>query len=252
MIRVPRLRGALLALALALPVPAQAQQKLLTLDDIFDPDKKLEFSGAPATGLAWLSDTHFVWPKTDPKTKLASWLRVEAATGKSEPFFDAARMESALAQLAGVSRDEARELARRSSYTMNERRSAMLLTIAGDLYHYELGSDRALRLTWAAGEEEQASYSPNGTLVAFVRSNDLHVVDVAGQRERPLTTDGSPDLLNGKLDWVYQEEVYGRGNFKGYWWSPDSTRIAFLQLDEKAVPRYTLVDDREPRPVVES
>jgi len=247
---VPRLRASLLALALALPASAPAQQKYLTLDDIFDPDKKIAFEGTPAAGIVWLSDTHFLWPKKDPSTKTTSLLRVEAATGSSEPFFDVARMESALARLSGVARDEARELARRSSYTMNERRTAVLLTIAGDLYHYELGSDRALRLTWAAGEEEQASYSPDGALVAFVRANDLHVVDVASQRERPLTTDGGEDLLNGKLDWVYQEELYGRGNFRGYWWSPDSARIAFLQLGETAVPRYTLVDDRDPRPLL--
>jgi dipeptidyl-peptidase-4 len=244
--------AALLVLGLALPATSPAQHRRLTLDDIYDPEKKLELGGTPATGLAWISDTHFLWPKSDPKTKATQLLRVEAATGKAEPFLSSQRMEQALARLPGVSREEAGELARRTSYTMNERRSALLLTLAGDLYQYEPASDRALRLTWEAGEEELASYSPDGRLVAFVRGSDLHVVDVASQRERALTSDGGENLLNGKLDWVYQEEVYGRGNFKGYWWSPDSTRIAFLQLDETGVPRYTLVDDRTPRPVVET
>ncbi|HYE73513.1 MAG TPA: DPP IV N-terminal domain-containing protein, partial [Blastocatellia bacterium] len=45
-----------------------------------------------------------------------------------------------------------------------------------------------------------------------------------------------------RLDWVYQEELYGRGNFKGYWWSPDSTQIAYLQLDESPVKEFTVVD----------
>ena len=58
-----------------------------------------------------------------------------------------------------------------------------------------------------------------------------------------LTTDGSKEILNGKLDYVYQEEVYGRNVFKGYWWSPDSARIAFLRLDERDVPQFTIVDD---------
>ena len=66
-----------------------------------------------------------------------------------------------------------------------------------------------------------------------------------------LTTDGAPQLLNGKLDWLYQEEIYGRGQFRGYWWSPDSTRVAFLQLDERPVPEYTVVDDIPYRPNVE-
>jgi dipeptidyl-peptidase-4 len=245
-------RAALLLALLALAPPSGAQQGRLSLDDIYDPERKVEFGGRPATGLVWLSATDFLWPKTDPKTKTTQFLKVEAASGRAEPFFDAARMEAALARLPGVSRDEAREQARRGTYTMNPRRSAALLDMAGDLYHYEFGSDRAVRLTWAPGDEEVASYSPDGSQVAFVRGHNLHVVDLAGQRERALTTDGNENLLNGKLDWIYQEEVYGRGNFKGYWWSPDSARLAFLQLDERAVPRYTLVDDRETRPVVES
>ena len=69
-----------------------------------------------------------------------------------------------------------------------------------------------------------------------MRGNDLYVVDVDHRRERRLTTDGGPQLLNGKLDWVYQEEIYGRGNYRAYWWSPDSPHLAFLQLDESRCP----------------
>ena len=60
--------------------------------------------------------------------------------------------------------------------------------------------------------------------------------------ERALTTDGHAQRLNGKLDWVYQEEIYGRGTHRAYWWSPDSSRLAFLQLDEAPVPEFTVVD----------
>ena len=42
-------------------------------------------------------------------------------------------------------------------------------------------------------------------------------------RSSAITTDGSPQMLNGKLDWLYQEEIYGRGRFRAFWWSPDST-----------------------------
>ncbi|MDH3285425.1 MAG: S9 family peptidase, partial [Acidobacteriota bacterium] len=65
---------------------------------------------------------------------------------------------------------------------------------------------------------------------------------LADRTERALTVDGGEDLLYGRLDWVYQEELYGRGNFKGYWWSPDSSRLAFLKLDESPVGTFTIVD----------
>jgi dipeptidyl-peptidase-4 len=253
-----RIRTASLALgafALLGPSTVLAQQKLLTLDDIYDREKRADWSGRPPSGIAWISDTHYVWAKTsgsDDDERSAEWLKVEARTGRSEPLFDAAKMEAALAKLPGVSREEAKRLSRRPRYSFDAKRSAVLLSIAGDLYVYEFAADKATRLTFAAGEEQEASFSPDAAFVAFVRANNLYLVDVATQRERPVTTDGSEELLNGKLDWVYQEEIYGRGNYRAYWWSPDSSRLAFLQLNEKGVPKYTLVDDIAYRPDVES
>ena len=42
--------------------------------------------------------------------------------------------------------------------------------------------------------------------------NNLVVVNKESRQEWQVTTDGSEKLLYGILDWVYQEEVYGRGN----------------------------------------
>jgi dipeptidyl-peptidase-4 len=249
---VRRAAGAALALAALGPAVASAQQRNLTLDDLYDPEKKVDFEGNPPRGLVWIDDGHYLWPKTDARAHTTELLKVDALTGRSEPLFDVAKVESTLAGLEGVSADEAKRIARQRSFTFNEKRTAVLLTINDDLYHYDLLTHRILRLTRRPGHEEEASLSPDGSLAAFLRDGNLHVVDVATQREQPLTTDGSPDVLNGKLDWVYQEEIYGRGSFRAYWWSPDSSRIAFLQLDEKRVPRYTLVDDIPYRPEPET
>ncbi len=150
--------------------------------------------------------------------------------------------------MPGVTADDAKYLARPRLANFNPARTGLLVTIGDDLYHYDIAADRLTRLTHAAGKEEEATFSPDGKMVAFVRDYDLHVADVATGTERALTTDGkaAPNgegiILNGKLDWVYQEEIYGRGSFKAYWWSPDSTRLAFLQLDETPVPEFTVVD----------
>src|SRR6185369_6264184 len=42
--------------------------------------------------------------------------------------------------------------------------------------------------------------------------------------------------------WVYEEEVFGRGRPRAYWWSPDSSRVAFLQIDDTPVPTFPVVD----------
>jgi dipeptidyl-peptidase-4 len=243
------IRGALV-LALGASVlaagPVAAQQKALTIDAAFDPEKKVEFGGTPATGLVWLSDTHFLWPKGSP----AEYLKVEALSGKTTPLFDAARVEKALVA-EGATADLAHQALGTRGITMSVSNGAMLLSIGGDLYSYDLAANKAARVTRVDGAEEEAAFSPDAKQVAFVRANDLYVAPAAGGAERRLTADGSTDVLNGKLDWVYQEEVYGRGHFRSHWWSPDSSRLAFLRLDEAPVPKYTITDDMTTRPKFE-
>jgi dipeptidyl-peptidase-4 len=239
----------LAAAALASVTSAQAPPRALTVDLIYDPEVRVDFSGAPPTNLRWMDETRYLQMRRAGRR--VEWLVVDAATGQTSPLFDAARMEDALAALPGITREIAEEHARSDDLTFNPSRTAALITIDDDLYFYDFGAGRATRLTSTAGTEEEATFSPNGRAVAFVRGNNLHTVDVDRRQERALTNDGSSHLLNGKLDWLYQEEIYGRGRFRGYWWSPDSTRLAFLQLDERPVPEYTVADDIPYRQTVE-
>jgi len=227
---------------------AQSRQKSLSIATIYDPPTRVNFSGG-VPQVAWLdSGTYLVARRQGSPV---AWQKVSTATGQSSPLYDATTMENALAALPGVSRADASAAARSGSLEFNAAHTAALVTIESDLYVYDLASTRAARLTHEAGEEEEASFSPNGQRVAFVRNHNLHVVDVATQRERALTTDGGSQIFNGQLDWLYQEEIYGRGDFKGYWWSPDSSRLAFLQLDERPVPEYTVTDHIPYRPALE-
>jgi dipeptidyl-peptidase-4 len=224
-------------------LPALAQEKLLTIDDIFDPSpaKRVNFSGTPASP-RWLKDgAHYIVASKD-RNASPRLLKVDAVTGNSEPFYDAAKMQAALAALAGISKEDAQRLANQASYQLNPAETGVLLNHANDLFYYEFGSDRAVRLTHNPEEEVGESFSPDGRMVSFIRNNNLFVEDIATQRERALTRDGNSKILNGRLDWVYQEELYGRGNFGAYWWSPDSTKIAYLRLDEHPVPDFTVVD----------
>lgn len=230
-----------LALLLLLAVPLFAQKKALTLEALYDPKTMTRFGGAIQRGFDWIDDTTFLWPRTDAEGTAVEWRVFDIATGKERPLFDRQKLQRALAA-AGLPEDVAKETASSRGLTFDVKKSAIVFDAADDLYLFSLGRNTATRLTSAPGAEEEPSFSPDGQKVAFIRDNDLYVVDLNG-RERRITTDGSAEILNGKLDYVYQEEVYGRGNFKGYWWSPDSSRIAFLQLDERPVPEYTIVDD---------
>lgn len=241
-----------LAASLAAPALVAAQGRALTIDDLYDPDRRIDFSGKAPSGLTWISDTQYVWAKPAESGGSAEWLKVTAATGASEPLFDAAAMRRAFERLPGIRPADVAGLPARRALEMNRDRTATVVSLNDDLYFYQFGAADAVRLTSTTEAEEEVSFSPDGRQITFIRGNDLHVVDTTGRYERRLTTDGNDQLLNGKLDWVYQEEIYGRGNHRAYWWSPDSTTLAFLQLDERPVPEFTVVDHIPARQTIET
>jgi dipeptidyl-peptidase-4 len=175
---------------------------------------------------------------------------VDARTGRAEPVFDPERIERAFAALPGVSASQARAIASRAAgggFPLSDDAAHVLVTHANDLWVYHKGEDRAVRVTNTPNEaEELAALSPNARRVAFVKSNNLFVAPAdpaLGKDERALTTDGRPNVIyNGRLDWVYDEEIYGRGTGRAFWWSPDSTRIAFLRLDETPVRTFAVIN----------
>ncbi len=242
-----------LIIGLTLCVPLIAQQKLLTLDEIYNPDAKVRvnFSGNPPMGIRWMKDNvHYFWfkrppnsiPEFGPGAAPGQWLKANALTGEEAPLFDAAKMEAAFAKLPGFSEAQARQVTHLRNYRFNSDDTAVLINFANDLFYYRFGGDTAIRLTHNPDVEEGEEFSPDGKLAAFVRNYNLYVVDIATRKEHALTKDGNPDLIFGRLDWVYSEEVYGRGNYGAYWWSPDSQRIAFLKFDESKVKRFPVVD----------
>src|SRR6059036_4145023 len=87
-------------LLLLVSLSAFAQEKLLTIDDIFDPAKRVNFSGTPANP-RWLKDgEHYIVVSKD-RNAFPRLLKVNAVTGKSEAFYNAAKMEAAFASLPG-------------------------------------------------------------------------------------------------------------------------------------------------------
>src|SRR5687768_8489162 len=104
-LRSPRAGVVAFCASLAVAGAAGAQQKLLSIDAIYHPDKRIEFGGSPPTDLSWLDEKRYLWVKRsegDSSTSLRAgreWLAVDAASGRSTPLFDAARMAQALAAL---------------------------------------------------------------------------------------------------------------------------------------------------------
>jgi dipeptidyl-peptidase-4 len=108
-----------------------------------------------------------------------------------------------------------------------------------DYYIYEKGSRECSALTdIKKGKSRLAEFSPDGSKVAFVRENDLYMVDLASGNEKRITEDGKMNhIINGATDWVYEEEF---AFDKGFYWSPDSKHIAFYRFDESKVKEFQM------------
>ena len=117
----------------------------------------------------------------------------------------------------------------------------LLVPAHGDIFTVDVRTSQVRTLVQSPETEEYAEASPDGRFVAFVRKSDLYVVEVETASVVRLTQNGSDTLLNGKLDWVYEEELASRSG-QGFVWSPDSRQIAYLQLDQSRVPTFPIVD----------
>lgn len=83
-----------------------------------------------------------------------------------------------------------------------------------------------------------ATFSPDGSKVAYVKENDLCYKDLSTGKVTYVTVDGEWNhIINGNCDWVYEEEFAFTQAFQ---WSPDGKHIAYYRFDESKVPEYTL------------
>lgn len=224
--------------------PSTSPSKQLTFETLYGPKGRVNFSGGRSPSIEWLDARRCIVSTTDEDGKNSTRVVLDTTTGTTSPIEKDERLATVIATIPGIDDKAAKTIASSSNADWDKKREAQIVERKKDLWIARLGNDKALQLTSTPdAAEEEATWSPDGSRVAFVVANDLYVSDsVTGETKR-LTVDGSTNVLNGKLDWLYQEEIFGRGTFRAFWWSPDSNSIAYLRLDQTNVPPYTIVDD---------
>lgn len=109
---------------------------------------------------------------------------------------------------------------------------AVLFPLDGTLFLYELETGETRQITDGHSFQTDIRFSPDGRYLSFVREKNLFVVNLENLVEQQLTQDGGGTISNGLAEFIAQEEMH---RYEGYWWSPDSQRIAFVRVDESTV-----------------
>ena len=88
------------------------------------------------------------------------------------------------------------------------------------------------------GPQECPKFSPDGNQIAFVRDNNIFLVKLLfNNAESQITKDGERNkVINGKPDWVYEEEFSFNCAFD---FSADSEMLAWIRFDESNVKTFS-------------
>ncbi|MFD2241401.1 S9 family peptidase [Flectobacillus roseus] len=206
-----------------------AQKKNVSLDEVWS---KFAFSQKQVRSINWMKDGSF-------------YSALENGRIVKHQVTDGAAVETLFDE--GVSVENLGQKITIADYTLSSNEQKILIeTDPEQIYRrssraenfvYDIKSKKLVKLS-AGGKQSFATFSPDGTKIAFVRQNNLFMVDLNTMAERQITTDGKwNNIINGMCDWVYEEEF---SFAKAFFWSPDSRKIAFYTFDESKVPEYNM------------
>lgn len=247
MIRTRYLAPALAVYAVATGAPHAAE---LTIDRLFDAPA---LAGPIIMGVKVSPDgsrVTYLQGKQEDKDRLDLW-EYNIRDAQARVLVDSAVVAPAQDRLSDeeLSRRERQRTAALSGileYSFAPSGQALLFPLGGTLYYYDLAKPAAsalLQITHAPVFATDATVSPDGANIAYIRDQNLYRYDLVRHREIALTKDGAGPIKNGMAEFVAQEEM---GRTTGYWWAPDGKHIAFARVDEspvKVTQRFEIAAD---------
>ncbi|MGZ8544085.1 MAG: DPP IV N-terminal domain-containing protein, partial [Flavisolibacter sp.] len=200
----------LLLLFFFIPVLTFAQDKQITLDDIY---KKGTFRGEFVPGFITQTDDGLFDPNAivDENGKKLETRDYEVSADKKRVLFFNGR----------------EPIYRRSS--------------KANVYVYDVAAKKTVLLN--KGKVLHPTVSPDGNKLAYVFDNNLYIYDFNSGTNKAVTTDGKWNyIINGNCDWVYEEEFEFT---KAFEWNADGSYLAYYKFDETNVKEYafTVYDD---------
>lgn len=200
-------------------------QQRITVDDF---TTKNTFSTRFVSGIKWMHDGKYYTTLDDNRI-----VKNDITTGQAvETLLDGASLTPSVRIANYAFSDDEKKILLSTEFQGIYRRSYTARYFVYDL------TTKAFRELAPGTRQSYATFSPDGSKVAFVRDNNLFYTDLANGQETQVTDDGRFNyVINGTTDWVYEEEF---GFVIGFYWSPDSKKLAYYRFDESEVKEYNL------------
>lgn len=222
-------------------VAASGQEKQLTLDLLFTP--KSPFRGKWFPSDKWMKDGRsYIAMEYDSVSKAMNIMKTDAATGEKKLFVDGSQFklpgsDTPIRYMSFLLSADEKKIMLTAAPPQKQYFSR--LTPAGNLYLFDVETRSFAQVTDVAVEQYNQKFSPDGTTISFVRDNNIYIYNIGSGATTQVTNDGTEDVINGKFDWVYEEEF---GISDGYRWSPQGTEIAFWRFDQSRIPEFTMIN----------
>lgn len=106
----------------------------------------------------------------------------------------------------------------------------------GVYYVYDLETKELVQVADEAIQEP--TFSPDASKVAYGLDNNIYIKDLASGATTQVTKDGAKNkVINGITDWVYEEEF---AFVRAFDWNADGDKIAYIRFDESEVPEFSM------------
>lgn len=209
--------------------------KAFTVADIY---REGNLTGKAPEGVTWAPDGARVTYVSEE----GDLMQVEAATGKASVLVGRVKLASLISTNTPEKDKDHRSRYNMPGYVWGPDARHLLFDSNGQLWLYDLRNGTGIQVAFSgAASGDDPKFSPDGTVLSFIRDHNVYACQLRkpGTPIASLSINKDSNMLNGQVDWLYLEELGVRSN---YFWSPDSRQIAYLQMNETAVPEYPLVD----------
>ena len=216
--------------------PEASSDKKLTIPTIFAANG---ITTRPPTGLVWSPDGTRL---TYLSSTSGDLMQVEGTTGTQTVLVSKEKLATLLEKGGNEQDKDHRERYGQASYIWVPDSQHLLFNSAGQLWLYTIATGTAVEMaTTGAGSGDDPQFSPDGKALSYLHDNNLYLRHLQYQERQAtaLTNTHDEAIFNGGIDWVYEEELDVRSNYS---WSPDSKSIAYLQMNDTAIPKYPITD----------